>query len=104
MIWYSQIDLPIIAMPMILLDLLEPMDEFATKIPEVQIAAKKCVAIVDGKQFRRKSRNDANASFIGVATWSVKLVQKMSNLQSVNKFTKSVHNQIFFPTFVLFAI
>ena len=76
------------------------MDEFATKIPEVQIAAKKCVAIVDGKQSRPKSRNDANASFIGVATWSVKLVQKMSNLQSVNKFT-SVHNQIFFLSFYL---
>ena len=64
----------------------ELMDESATKIPEVRIAAKQCVAIVDGKQFRLKSRNDVNASFIGVATWSVKLVQEMSNLQSVNKY------------------
>ena len=61
------------------------MDVSATKIPEVQIVAKQCVAIADGKQFRLKSRNDVNASFIGVATWSVKLVQEMSNLQSVNK-------------------
>ena len=61
------------------------MDVSATKIPEVQIVAKQCVAIVDGKQFRLKSRNDVNASSIGVAMWSVKLVQEMSNLQSVNK-------------------
>ena len=63
----------------------ELMDESATKIPEVRIAAKQCVAIVDGKQFRLKSRNDVNANFIGVATSSVKHVQEMSNLQSVNK-------------------
>ena len=63
----------------------EPMDESATKIPEVLIAAKQCVANADGKLFRLKSRNDVNASFIGVAMWSVKLVQEMSNLQSVNK-------------------
>ena len=61
------------------------MDESATKIPEVRIAAKQCVAIVDGKQFRLKSRNDVNVNFIGVATSSVKHVQEMSNLQSVNK-------------------
>ena len=63
----------------------ELMDESATKIPEVRIAAKQCVAIVDGKQFRLKSRKDVNANFIGVATSSVKHVQEMSNLQSVNK-------------------
>ena len=61
------------------------MEESATKIPEVRIAAKQCVAIADGKQFRLKSRNDVNVNFIGVATSSVKHVQEMSNLQSVNK-------------------
>ena len=74
------------AIPLLLQEL---TDEFAIKIPEDRMVAKRCVAIEVLKRSRPKSRNGVNASFTGVVTSNVKHVQKMSNLQSVNNYERN---------------